>query len=439
MPKNTLSYYNKFKEKSIDFKWVLFLVGFFSFCNGIFIKAGAFNIRFSDFFFYLFPIIIFFYFKKVRIKKTEFFLLFLIFILFILLVLRGLFPLVTNAIYDTYYLKFMFNRILWIPIYALFYLVFRGKLIFYFSLGIFVGLFFNSVFVLYEYTFVILGKIPDYNTLSSIGIYFDEKKMDIFNQGFIRPTGLMMDPNYTAGYSGIGILFAEKLKLKSKHKYRFIIGQTFLLIVMFLLLSRTAIFSFLIVVFVFFLFVFFSDRNEKLNSFEVIAWRPLVLLICFFIFISMIASRIGIDVWQLLGDRLSSNDSSASARVSYFNDYLSKVPFLLILFGFGTSRAGLGIDNYVNNYSNSDEVWAPESSILTMLFEQGVLFILLYFILSVIFFYRLYKIDKYYSAIFLYINLIGISYNFLGDRLFWFMYIILILTIPTCNKNENTY
>lgn len=438
MSENTLGYYNKFNEKSIDFKWVLFLAGFFSFCNGIFIKVGAFNIRFSDFFFYLFPIIIFLYFKKVRIKKTEFFLLFLIFILFILLVLRGLFPLVTNATYDTYYVKFMFNRILWIPIYALFYLVFRGKLIFYFSLGLFVGLCFNSVFVLYEYTVVILGKIPDYNMLSSIGVYFDEKKMDIFNQGLIRPTGLMMDPNYTAGYSGIGILIAEKLK--SKYKYTIIIiGQTFLIIVMFLLLSRTAIFSFLIVVLVFFLLSIITHRNETFNSFEVIAWKPLILLICFFILVSTIVSGIGIDIWQLLGDRFSSNDSSTATRVSYIDDYFRKVPFLLILFGFGTSRAGVGIDNYVNNYNISSEVWTPESSILTMMIEQGALFILLYFIFSFIFFYRLYRLDKYYSAIFMYINLIGISYNFLGDRLFWFMYIILILTIPTYNKNENTY
>ncbi|RYJ50859.1 hypothetical protein DR871_015295 [Flavobacterium petrolei] len=439
MSDNKISYYDKFKEKSIDFKWILFLVGFFSFCNGIFIRIDAFNIRFSDFFFYSFPVLIFLYFKKVRIKRTEFFLLFLIFALFMLLVLRGIFPLVTNATYDSYFVKFLFNRILWIPIYALFYLVFRGKVLFYFSVGLFAGLFFNSVFVLYEYTVIILGKIPDYNMLSSIGVYFDEKKMDIFNQGFIRPTGLMMDPNYTAGYSGIGILFAEKLKLKSKHKYRFIIGQTFLLIVMFLLLSRTAIFSFLIVVFVFFLLVLISDRNEVLKSFEVIAWRPLVLLICFFILISIVAAGIGIDVWQLLGDRFSSNDSSTATRVSYIDDYFSKVPFLLILFGFGTSRAGVGIDNYVNNHTLSDEVWTPESSILTMMIEQGVLFILLYFILSVIFFYRLYKIDKYYAAVFMYVNLIGISYNFLGDRLFWFMYIILILTIPTYNKNENTY
>ena len=180
--------------------------------------------------------------------------MFLIFSLFILLFVRGIFPLLTNAAYDSYYLKFLFNRILWIPIYAFFYLIFRGKLLFYFSVGIFFGLLLNSFFVLYEYNVIIFGKIPDYNMLSSIGVYFDEKKMDIFNQGFIRPTGLMMDPNYTAGYSGIGILFAEKLKFRSKHKYLFIIGQTFLLIVMFLLLSRTAIFSFLIVVFSFFIF-----------------------------------------------------------------------------------------------------------------------------------------------------------------------------------------
>ncbi len=364
----------------------------------------------------------------------------LIFTLFILFFIRGIFPLLTNAAYNSFYLKFLFNRILWIPIYALFYLIFRGKLLFYFSVGIFVGLLFNSFFVLYEYNVIISGRIPDYNMLASLRLFFDEKKMDIFNQGFIRPTGLMMDPNYTAGYSGIGVLLAEKLKFKSKHKYFFILGQTFLLIVMFLLLSRTAIFSFLIVVFFFLLLLFLiPDSKKEINSFGVIAWRPLFFLCFFFILISMVTSDKGIDVWQLLGDRFSSNDSSTATRVSYIDDYFNKVPFLLILFGVGTSRAGLLIDSYVNNYTISNEVWTPESSVLTLMIEQGVLFILLYFILSFIFFYRLYKIDKYHASVFMYINLIGISYNFLGDRLYWFMYIILLLTIPTSNKNEDTY
>ena len=438
MSEKTISFFKKYTNESIDFRWLLFSLGFFSFCNGIFIKINVFNIRLSDFIYYSFPLIILLHFKKIRIKNAEIPLFFLFFSLSILLILRGLFPFVTNETYSNYFLKFLFNRILWIPLYVLFYLVFREKLIFYFSLGLFIGLFFNSLFVLYEYAVIISGRIPDYNVLSSLGLYFDDKKMDIFNQGFIRPTGLMMDPNYTAGYSGIGIFFAEKLKLKSQHKFLIVLGQTFLLIIMFLLLSRTAIFSFLIVVFIYIFLFLFHGRNNEFKSFDIIAWRPLIFLLIFFVFISVLASSIGIDVLQLLSDRFSSNDSSTTTRVSYIDDYFTNVPFLFILLGFGTSHAGVGVDNYVNKFTFSNDVWAPESSILTLMIEQGILFILFYFILTIIFFFRLYKFDRYHAAVFMYVNLIGISYNFLGDRIFWLLYIILILSVTSQSKYESS-
>jgi hypothetical protein len=135
-------------EKSDWYEKFLFLVGFFSFCNGVFFKLGVFNVRISEIFFYSFPILVFLYFQKVRIRKSELFLLSLIFLLFMLLVLRGMFPFITNEAYNSAFLKILFNRIVWIPIYALVYLVFRRKVLFVFLLGLFIGLCVNSVFVL---------------------------------------------------------------------------------------------------------------------------------------------------------------------------------------------------------------------------------------------------------------------------------------------------
>lgn len=436
MSDNTISYYSNFKEKSIGFKWVLFLIGFFSFYNGVFIKYAEFSIRILDLFFYFLPILIILYINKIEINKKELWMFLLLILISIVLFLRGVFPVITNELYDVYFTKFIFNRILWIPIYGMFYFIFREKAIYYFSLGIIAGLFFNSVFVFYEYFIILNGKIPDYSFLSSIGIYFDEKKMDVFNQGFIRPTGVMMDPNYTSAYSGIGILFAEKFREKSKYKNLIIIIQSLLLLVMFLLLSRTAIFSFLIVVFVFFIT---SNISKSSSSINFLCWRPIIILLCFLVLISIVAKSYGLDVLQILSERLSSNDSSASTRVAYLDDYFYKVPFWIILFGFGTSRSGVGFDSYVNNYNNSIDIWSPESNILTFFFEQGLFFILFYFLVTTIFFIKIKKIDKFYASIFLYVNLIGISYNFLGDRIFWVLYIFLILIIPSKNKYESTY
>jgi len=428
---------NRNNGKTYKFGWILFLSGFFSFSNGIFYRLGGISIRLSDLFFYICTALLLFTFRTIKIRRSEFLYLYLILFLCIILILKGIFPLVESLQYDRYFNRFFLNRILWLPLYVLIFLVFRNGLLRYFSLGLVLGLLFNSFFVLYEYIVIVYGEIPDYVRLSSLGIYFDEKKFDIFNQGFIRPTGFMMDPNYTAAYSGLGILFAEKLKLNSKYSSIYNIGQTILLVVMFLLLSRTAIFSFFIVV-VIFIFIGLKTGFDTGHYTQVtLARLPLLLLSILLIVASFGVAKNGIDVFALLGDRFVSNDSSATTRLLYFEDYFTNVPILLILFGFGTSRAGAGYDKYVNGLVQTEEVWSPESSILTFMFEQGLFFVVFYFILSVFFFFRILKFDRYHASVFMYINLIGISYNFLGDRLFWFLYTVLILSIPTNCKYEN--
>ena len=109
-------------------------------------------------------------------------------------------------------------------------------------LGISFCLVVNSMFVLYEYNSVLNGQIPSYSFLEMIGLYIDTKKEDVFNQNMIRPTGLMLDPNYTGGYAGIGLIFFDFLYRKTK-KIKFIICQFLSIISIFIVFSRTGIFS----------------------------------------------------------------------------------------------------------------------------------------------------------------------------------------------------
>jgi hypothetical protein len=266
----------------------------------------------------------------------------------------------------------------------------------------------------FEFYKIYNGNIPDYNYLEHLGIYVDSKKNDVFNQNLIRPTGLMLDPNYTAAYSGIGAIVFDYLRRKKSKFY--IVPCIICVIPSVLTMSRTGLFS----IFLCFLFsaycVFLLKKRDAYIAFPQTIMFSILVAASVFIYLNTIDDNFV--EGQL--NRLMMKDSSAGTRTQYIDYFLQHASFLQLLFGCGTCASGLFL-------TPNSGIWAPESNYITYLVEFGLVYIVLYALFFVYILRRLLKINFYYSLIYLYINIIGISYNFLADRLFYFLTCIFVM------------
>lgn len=400
------------------------LLGFSSVANGFMFRLGAYNLRICDVIFW----ILLLHFLLIERKKRSFYDtkiikgIIIVFSLFLWLTISGFFSYADyNDVYQDYFVKYYINKVLWILLYAILYMAYGGKrFLFNLILGMSICVTINSLFVLYEYNSIMHGYLPDYSYLEKIGIYMDSKKDEVINQNMIRPTGLMLDPNYTGGYAGIGVIFFDYLYRQTKSK-AYLLFQIVAVIPMFIVFSRTGLFS-LFLSFLFSLFLcLFCNRNRK--------YKLLSPLIFFLLIVSTVLLGLYIfsfdeAYYESLVDRLTMSDSSVGTRTLYLEYYLQDISMAHLLFGGGTSSAGFMLGR---GFNGIDYVWSPESNVIAFFIEQGFVFLFFYIVLCIYILKRLTVLNYNYALLFLYINSIGISYNFLGDRAFYLLFVSLIL------------
>lgn len=402
------------------------ILGFSSVANGFMFHIGLFNLRICDLVFWILPIYWFVFKVKVRNYYDKSILIGIAFvaILFLWLTFSGFLRLGEyNELYQDFFVKYYANKLIWIPLYMMIFMAYSGERFFYnVLLGISFCLVVNSMFVLYEYNSVLNGQIPSYSFLEMIGLYIDTKKEDVFNQNMIRPTGLMLDPNYTGGYAGIGLIFFDFLYRKTK-KIKFIICQFLSIISIFIVFSRTGIFSLFVCFIISLLLYIFAPSKYHCR---ILSPSMFFLLGIGTIFAGVYIYSFDENTYQFLLDRLIMNDSSAGTRLLYLDVYIEEASISQILFGVGTSGSGLALGSEGFFYG-AEKVWSPESNIITFFIEQGVFFVLLYFILCCALWIKLLRKNYYYALIFFYINFIGVSYNFLGDRVYYSLLVFFVM------------
>lgn len=416
---------------------IIFLAGFFSFASGFYLKFGSLNLRFYDIFFI--PLIIFslFSIKQIYFTRKELNGIIWVLVLFLWLTLNGAINVLNaNPIYSLFIKKYFINKILWILFYVYIYLRFKERLIYFFFLGLSFGLVFNAIMVIGEFITIFHGSIPKYQALNSIGIFVDEKKGMIINQNMIRPTGLTLDPNYAGGYGGIGIIYGEYLKIKKKWNANLIFAfQLIITISIVIIFSRTGLFSLILVyLFTCFLYIFYHKQKQ----YKPVATNLFIFLIAGIIFSLLYIYNIDNNYFELLYNRLNAKDSSASTRIDYLLAYISTSNVKEALFGVGTNLSGFWLGKSYSFSNGFTEIWSPESNFITFYIEQGIIFIL--FLIASIWIYikKLLRIEYFLALILLYINLIGLSYNFLGDRIYYFITTILILYSYKKNNHEDS-
>lgn len=402
------------------------ILGFSSVANGFMFHIGSFNLRICDLVFWILPIYWLVFKVKVRNYYDKSILIGIAFvaILFLWLTFSGFLRLGEyNELYQDFFIKYYANKLIWIPLYMMIFMAYGGERFFYnVLLGISFCLVVNSMFVLYEYNSVLNGQIPSYSFLEMIGLYIDTKKEDVFNQNMIRPTGLMLDPNYTGSYAGIGLIFFDFLYKKTK-KIKFIICQFLSIISIFIVFSRTGLFSLFICFIISLLLYIFAPSKYHCR---ILSPSMLFLLGIGTIFAGVYIYSFDENTYQFLLDRLIMNDSSAGTRLLYLDVYIEEASISQILFGVGTSGSGLALGSEGFFYG-AEKVWSPESNIITFFIEQGVFFVLLYFILCCVLWIKLLRKNYYYALIFFYINFIGVSYNFLGDRVYYSLLVFFVM------------
>jgi len=396
------------------------LLGLLCTINGFMFTVGGLNLRISDIPFYILIIYWIFFKSRIRLFYSREILrgLGIVFCIFTWIAVSGFLNLsMYSDIYQEYFVKYLINKVLWIPIYAVIYMIYGGK---DFFVGVFWGIsicaLINSGMVLYEYYTIQNGYLPEYEFFKSLGVVMDEKKSMVINQNMIRPTGLMLDPNYTGAYCGIGIIFFDSLYRSSKKK-RYLFFSILCVVPMLILFSRTGIFSFIMC---YIISVFFYLKNNK--RYNLISQKVILIAICAGICIFTYILSLDYGMFERLTDRFLMKDSSASTRTDYIWYYFSLVNPIQLLFGVG--NAGNFLTDF---YGYQNIVWAPESSVITLFIEEGLIFNILFYWVVVKTFFKLIKTNYYYAFIFAYINFIGLSYNFLGDRVYLCLSVLFIL------------
>jgi len=412
------------KHKLVDL--IIFLAGFFSFASGFYFKVGAFHVRLYDLFFYLLIFSSALATEIPFIKKKEIKGLLWILTLFLWLFINGAFNVLNvNSDYSDFFIKYFINKIFWIPFYAFLYFYYRERLIYYFFLGLCMGLTFNALMVIGEFVSIFHGLVPQYKFLNIIGLFVDPKKGMIINQDMIRPSGMTLDPNYTGGYGGIGIILWEYFKFKDNWNSKLVfLMQTIIIISVALIFSRTGLFSFILTYLIsLYLYIFYGKKKK---------YKPLATNVFWVLLIGASVLLIYLNTsdpsyFNILFNRLNAKDSSAGTRIDYLNIFFQKANLKDELFGVGTSQSGFWLGK-TGDFSNSFvEIWSPESNIITYVIEEGLVFVFLFLFSIWVYVKKLIKIEYFFGLLLIYINLIGFSYNFLGDRLYYFITVILVL------------
>jgi len=388
------------------------LTGFLSLFTAFYFKIGSFNIRICDVFFYG---LIFLVIWKLAKNKTyinlKTIVLSSIFILAVLYIFFNTLKTNVNAnqLYASFSTKFFINRYLWIILYILIYLTFKEQFLEKFLEGLAIACALNVVFIIFEFIVIVLFfKSANYDFLNNIGIFVEPRKYIVFNQGLIRPTGFTIDPNYAASYAGIALLHYSNKKVLSLKNWLLIAS-------ILILFSRSAIFSLIITYLITIIFNKKNNPNEfNFSNLKILIFSGLsIFALVLFLFPDFI---IGIT------ERLTVKDRSAATRFSYINLYIENTGIIDILFGKGSSSSGYFLNNFSSN-SFTKKIWSPESNYITIFIEQGLIFTTIFFLIIFFILKKLANINIKYFAIFIYINLMGISYNFLGDRIYPILFI----------------
>lgn len=404
-------------------KRIIFLTGFFSIFNAFYFSFGGLNLRVFDIFFILlfllsFAVLIY----RPKVERNPH--VFVVFGIYIILTVGLLFIGNTNQVYIDNALKGFIHKINWILFYLIIYLAFKDESIEVFLSGLYFSIILNTLILFYEFYLINQGIQPEYEFLEKIGLFISEKKMDFFQKNILRPTGVTLDPNYAASYAGIAFLFGYR-----KRQWIYKISNVFIFFSIFLLLSRTAIFSLLLLILIsFFLYILYLNRTmffKRLHLF----WGILIIILSGLIVFSTFPDEIG-----TLVDRFTMRESSALTRWVYIEGYFEHMNFSQILFGTGTYSAGY----YLAEWSrlSSESFGAPESNYIAFMVENGLIFLMVFLFMLVFVSRKLLRKHIKYAYIFMYINIIGLGYNFLGDRIYMFLLVTLILYSYKKNNRE---
>jgi hypothetical protein len=324
--------------------------------------------------------------------------------------------------------KYFFNRIPWLFAYILMLSILRGLFVEMFIKGFICGTLFNAGLTILEaITFLTSGRGIEYRFLGSIFIQTQAEKA-LVNQDLLRPTGVTIDPNYAASYAFLAILLLDFLQSKCSNKRRTILYGLLKIIIFvpaFMLQSRTAIFSFLIT---FFLSVFLRMFNNK--RMVVVPKLALVVLITLLAAGAYLKTAMP-DYYATAYKRILLADQSSGTRMLYLDEYFSRTlnpnsfPYQGLL-GHGTGSSGYFLGNVGYGV---EKRWSPESNYLTILIEQGGIFLCFYTLSLAYLFFRLLKYDHRLALCAFYLCTIGLTYNFLGDRVYW-IFLVTFMCIP---------
>lgn len=415
-----------------------FVAGFFSVFTVFYFNLRSFNVRCNDLFYYVFFVlcgVAFICGQPIRRQGT-----YPILFMFVVLMFYSFNIFKTIGISDLYTagaVKYYFNRIIWLPFYIFIFSLIGLQGMNRFIQGFFWGALFNSCYTLVEYFALFNSIVFDYSFLSKIGISVELQKIEgSINYGLIRPTGVTMDTNYTAAYAGMALVLFEylkELKIDCCKSYSGVY-KLLLLVPIGAVMSRTAILSIIMVVVLSFFMHLLDKKRQVLMPYLFIAAVGLSLLLLAFI------STVNPWMFKTIIERFTFADSSSGTRFLYLTYFLEHASPYDFIFGGGSSSSGLLLGDY---FDSNIGVWAPESNFLTLLIEQGAVFLVLYCTAIFYVFMRLLKKNYLLSMAFLYVNFVGISYNFLGDRIFWIFWAIFMLfsvsNLKTINSRANQY
>lgn len=407
-----------------------FIVGLTCTINAFSISIGSLNLRINDIAFY---ILIFYWALSPKTIVRHYYSsrimdgVIIVVMLFIYMVaVRWIHYDEYPPLYQSFFIKYLINKLLWFPLYIAFFMLYGGRtLIIGVLWGIGVSSVLNTVLVIWEYIAIVGGNPLNYDVIKNIGITVADKKLDVFNQGLIRPTGFMIDPNFTGAYAGIGTIWWDYLWNQTRNK-KYSIFAIISVLPMFLLFSRTAIFSYLIC------FIFSVTLNiYRKKKYNIMSSYIIILIsISIFFLLSYVLSE-NQEVIDNISRRTSMSDGSTLARLGYIEYYFSNISFGQLLFGVGMAGS------FLTPFFGTTEVLHPESSYIAILMEYGLLFFMVYILLLFFTLKKLLKRNYYFALLFTYLNLIGLSYNFLGDRLYYFLVICFILYIHNSCPNHS--
>lgn len=402
------------------------IFGFFSIISAYLLTVGPVNIRIYEIGFYIFSCSMVLNVFSIRKVYHRFVIVYILILIFVLITMFSILD--YNDIYQSYAFLFLVNKILPIIIYGLCAYYIGKDSIECFLKGLLTICFIGSVFVIIEYTEILRGTYSVSKSILGV-INVDPKKLsDYINQGFIRPSGFSIDPNFMAGYSGLSIIYlfgVYRSKITFSFK-RWVIALP-LLFTTFVLLSRTAIFSTIITLLVVLLLSIlgmYRHRKHALN--QLIVFGVLIVSV---VFVNIVVTQP--ELLESIIRRFSVSDGSASQRIEYINYYLSKNSIFSMLIGGGPYSSGyiLG-EGFFGNYF----IWAPESAYLSILIDYGLIGFV--FFISVIIYtsIKLYFNGDNYFPIYVFLCVMPITYNFMGDRVF--LYLITVFAVYAFNYDR---